>query len=152
MWILRRLARSIISKSVPQPYVSMWWVVTYLETAFCWSWAFLTGSWISAHGHVKKVGSAEFIRERFWRRYCNMAWWTAMWFPSVPVISFEIAQKRQLPSSRTLSQMCGAISSQHASLTQAGVERLLRTLLWLYAIRSFHSVGSGRSIFSPSCW
>jgi len=50
------------------------------------------------------------------------------------VISFEIARKRQLPSPRTRSQICGAISSQHTGLSQAGVERLLRTVQWLYAI------------------
>ena len=54
IWIVRRLARSMISKSVPQPHRSMWWVLTYLETNFCWSWARLTGS---VHGSMWKVGA-----------------------------------------------------------------------------------------------
>ena len=43
-WIVRRLASNIISKSVPHPQVSMWWVLMYLETASFWSWTRLIGS------------------------------------------------------------------------------------------------------------
>jgi len=95
--------------------------------------------WISAHGRVKSGVSIDHqggVLMQILQR--SMA--------DSDVISFEIARKWQLPSPRTLSRMCGAISSQHKGLTQAGVERLLRTVLWQYAIRiwiasSFHSSG-----------
>ena len=86
-----------------------------LKLSFC--------DWISEHGHVKSGVSIVYqggVLTQVLQR--SMA--------DSNVISFEIARKRQLPSPRTLSQMCGAISSQHTGLTHAGVERL-RTVLSL---------------------
>jgi len=55
--------------------------------------------WISAHGHVKS-GVSIVYQGGVLTRILNAAWWTVMWFPSVPVISFENCSKDAAPSPR----------------------------------------------------
>jgi len=85
----------------------------------------------------------------------NAARWTAMWFSYVPVISFEIALKRQFLLPRTLSRMFVAISPQlHVSpeLVRKGCyEHSHHCMHWeselRYLVLLLGSRNDGRSIY-----
>ena len=103
MWILRRLARSttitvhVVGGNVPRDSFLL---------------KLSSSDWISAHGHVKS-GVSIVYHGGVLTQVLQAAWRTAMWFRSVPVISFEI---NHCSSSNLLSQHPRTVTRSHLGL------------------------------------